>query len=99
MLSGITALASTAFLMRYFRDHDSWALNPFAYYCLAAGLISLGLLLLTAVLVVPVALVTARTLSRPIERTSEMAQRVAAVWTILDEEWRAQRTVWGARIH
>jgi undecaprenyl-diphosphatase len=36
-VSGLVALASTAFLMRYFRDHDNWALNPFAYYCLAAG--------------------------------------------------------------
>jgi undecaprenyl-diphosphatase len=37
VVAGITAFASTAFLMRYFRDHDSWALNPFAFYCLAAG--------------------------------------------------------------
>ena len=43
--AGFTALLSTWFLMRYFRNHDSWALNPFAYYCLAAGAISLGLLL------------------------------------------------------
>ena len=46
VVAGITALLSTAFLMRYFRQHDSWALNPFAYYCIAAGAISLGLLLL-----------------------------------------------------
>ena len=45
VLAGITAWLSTAFLMRYFRDHDRWALNPFAYYCLVAGLVSLGLLL------------------------------------------------------
>jgi undecaprenyl-diphosphatase len=44
--AGITALLSTAFLMRYFRQHDSWALNPFAYYCLAVGAISLGVLFL-----------------------------------------------------
>jgi undecaprenyl-diphosphatase len=44
VVAGITALLSTAFLMRYFRQHDSWALNPFAYYCLAAGAISLGVL-------------------------------------------------------
>ncbi|MFT8516510.1 undecaprenyl-diphosphate phosphatase [Acetobacter persici] len=37
VVSGLTALASTAFLMRYFRDHDRWALSPFAYYCMAAG--------------------------------------------------------------
>jgi len=46
-ISGLVAFASTAFLMRYFRDHDSWALKPFAYYCAAAGagafvLISIG---------------------------------------------------------
>jgi undecaprenyl-diphosphatase len=46
VVAGITALLSTAFLMRYFRQHDSWALNPFAYYCIAAGAISLGLLFL-----------------------------------------------------
>jgi undecaprenyl-diphosphatase len=37
VVAGIAAFASTAFLMRYFRDHDKWALNPFAYYCLVAG--------------------------------------------------------------
>ncbi len=42
-VAGVTAFASVAFLMRYFRRHDFDALNPFAYYCLAAGLISLGL--------------------------------------------------------
>ena len=46
VVAGITALASTAFLMRYFRQHDSWALNPFAYYCLLAGGLSLGVLFL-----------------------------------------------------
>ncbi len=38
IVAGVTAYASTAFLMRYFREHDSWALNPFAYYCFAAGI-------------------------------------------------------------
>jgi undecaprenyl-diphosphatase len=37
VVAGITAFASTAFLMRYFRSHDSWALNPFAYYCFVVG--------------------------------------------------------------
>jgi undecaprenyl-diphosphatase len=46
VVAGITALASTAFLMRYFRAHDALALNPFAYYCLVIGVGSLGLLLL-----------------------------------------------------
>jgi undecaprenyl-diphosphatase len=35
--AGATALASTAFLMRYFRGNDNWALDPFGYYCLLAG--------------------------------------------------------------
>jgi undecaprenyl-diphosphatase len=47
VLAGITAYASTWFLMRYFRQHDAWALNPFAYYCLVVGVGSLVLLLLT----------------------------------------------------
>ena len=38
VVAGVTAFLSTAFLMRYFRRHDDWALNPFAYYCFIAGL-------------------------------------------------------------
>ncbi|WP_298222737.1 undecaprenyl-diphosphate phosphatase [Acidocella sp.] len=37
IISGTVAYASTAFLMRYFKDHDDWALNPFAIYCAVAG--------------------------------------------------------------
>jgi undecaprenyl-diphosphatase len=38
ILAGVTAYASTAFLMRYFRRReDSAALDPFAYYCWLAG--------------------------------------------------------------
>ncbi|WP_419729514.1 undecaprenyl-diphosphate phosphatase [Lichenicola sp.] len=37
LVAGITALASTAFLMRYFREHDNWALSPFAIYSIIAG--------------------------------------------------------------
>ncbi|MBN9559270.1 MAG: undecaprenyl-diphosphate phosphatase [Alphaproteobacteria bacterium] len=44
VVAGVTAFASTAFLMHYFRRHDAWALNPFAYYCIALGLGSLALL-------------------------------------------------------
>lgn len=44
-VAGVTAFATTAFLMRYFRQHDSWALNPFAYYCIVAGLGSAAYLL------------------------------------------------------
>ena len=47
VIAGITAYASTAFLMRYFRQQDSWALNPFAYYCMAIGAGALAVLLLT----------------------------------------------------
>lgn len=43
---GLTALASTAFLMHYFRREDSWALKPFAFYCFALGLGSLAVLVL-----------------------------------------------------
>ncbi len=46
-LAGITAYSSTWFLMRYFRQHDAWALNPFAYYCLVIGAGSLFVLLIT----------------------------------------------------
>jgi undecaprenyl-diphosphatase len=46
VVAGLTAFASTAFLMRYFRQHDAWALNPFAYYCFVVGAGSLVLLLL-----------------------------------------------------
>ena len=45
-VAGITAYLSTAFLMRYFRRHDFEALDPFAYYCWAAGALSLVALLL-----------------------------------------------------
>jgi len=37
VVAGLVAYASTAFLMRYFKDHDSWALVPFAWYCAIFG--------------------------------------------------------------
>lgn len=46
VVSGVVAYASTDFLMRYFKRHDSWALRPFAYYCAAFGAGSFVLLLL-----------------------------------------------------
>jgi len=46
VVSGIVAFASTAFLMRYFHDHDAWALRPFAWYCAAAGAGGFALLML-----------------------------------------------------
>src|SRR6516162_7926203 len=45
VIAGVTAYASTWFLMHYFRQHDAWALNPFAYYCMVIGAGSLLLLL------------------------------------------------------
>lgn len=42
VVAGITAFASVAFLMRFFRRHEFEALDPFAYYCMAAGLIVCG---------------------------------------------------------
>ena len=44
VVAGITAWISTWLLMRYFRSHASWALTPFALYCLAVGGGALGLL-------------------------------------------------------
>jgi len=45
LVAGVTAYLSVAFLMRYFGKHDFEALDPFAYYCAAAGALALGLLL------------------------------------------------------
>jgi len=42
VVAAVVAFASTAFLMRYFRHNDKWALDPFAYYCIAAGLAAGG---------------------------------------------------------
>jgi undecaprenyl-diphosphatase len=44
LVAAVTAYASIAFLMRYFRQHDFDALNPFAYYCFVAGAVALGIL-------------------------------------------------------
>jgi len=46
VVAGVVAYASTAFLMRYFRDHEAWALLPFAWYCAIFGAASFGLLLI-----------------------------------------------------
>jgi undecaprenyl-diphosphatase len=45
VVAGVTAYASTAFLMRYFRAHEVQSLRPFAYYCWVAGSLSLAWLL------------------------------------------------------
>jgi undecaprenyl-diphosphatase len=44
LLAGVVAFLSVWVLMRYFKMHDFEALNPFAYYCWALGILSLGLL-------------------------------------------------------
>jgi undecaprenyl-diphosphatase len=46
IVAGVTAFASTAFLMRYFRRHEFQALDPFAWYCVVAGLASIAFLTL-----------------------------------------------------
>jgi len=45
VLAGVAAYASARFLLRYFR---SGRLDPYGWYCVAAGAISLGLLALNA---------------------------------------------------
>jgi undecaprenyl-diphosphatase len=47
VVAGVVAYASIAFLMRYFRRHEFEALNPFAYYCWAAGVASIAVIALT----------------------------------------------------
>ena len=40
VVAGVTAYASVAFLMHYFKTHELKALNPFGIYCLMAGVAS-----------------------------------------------------------
>jgi undecaprenyl-diphosphatase len=47
VVAGVVAWLSVAFLMRYFGRHEFEALNPFAYYCWAAGAASIALIGLT----------------------------------------------------
>ena len=44
VVAGVTALASTWLLMRFFRRHDSWSLVPFGVYCIAFGALCLAVL-------------------------------------------------------
>lgn len=46
VVAGVTAFASTAFLMRYFRGHEVRALDPFAWYCIGAGGLAMAILAL-----------------------------------------------------
>lgn len=39
ILAGIVAYLSTAFLMKYFQTHEVRAFRPFAYYCIAVGIV------------------------------------------------------------
>jgi undecaprenyl-diphosphatase len=41
-VAAVTAYASIAFLMGYFRKHEFDALDPFGYYCGIAGILTLG---------------------------------------------------------
>ncbi|MEN3175551.1 undecaprenyl-diphosphate phosphatase [Gluconobacter sp. OJA] len=38
--AGITALICSLLMLRFFRNHDEWALKPFGIYCIAAGLLA-----------------------------------------------------------
>ena len=40
VLAAVSAYLSVTILMRYFHKRDFQALNPFAYYCVAAGVLS-----------------------------------------------------------
>jgi undecaprenyl-diphosphatase len=44
VVAGIVAYLSLMFLMRYFNKHEFEAMSPFAYYCWAAGVVSLGVI-------------------------------------------------------
>jgi len=46
VVAGIFAYLSLALLMRYLHKHEFEAMSPFAYYCWAAGVISLGIIAL-----------------------------------------------------
>jgi undecaprenyl-diphosphatase len=47
VVAGVVAFISIAVLMRYFRSHEFEALNPFAWYCWIAGVLSFGWIALT----------------------------------------------------
>ena len=45
VVAGVVAWLSTAFLMRYFRQHEQIGLNPFGVYCIVFGAVALGIIL------------------------------------------------------
>jgi undecaprenyl-diphosphatase len=44
VVAGVTAFAAIAILMRWMKSHEFKALDPFAYYCIGFGALSLALL-------------------------------------------------------
>lgn len=47
LVSGVIAFLSIVVLMRWFKDHEIKALDPFAWYCAIAGVMSFGLMAFT----------------------------------------------------
>ena len=45
VVAGVVAWLSTAFLMRWFRQHERAGLNPFGIYCIAFGAVALAVVL------------------------------------------------------
>lgn len=45
VVAGATAWLSTAFLMRWFRQHEQTGLNPFGIYCIVFGAVALAVIL------------------------------------------------------
>ena len=45
VVAGVVAWLSTAFLMRWFRQHEKAGLNPFGIYCIAFGTVALAVIL------------------------------------------------------
>ncbi|EHH68510.1 undecaprenyl-diphosphate phosphatase [Gluconobacter morbifer] len=45
VVAGVTALVCSLLMLRFFRNHDGWALTPFGLYCMAAGLLAAGVIL------------------------------------------------------
>ena len=44
LVAGVTAFVAIAVLMRWMRSHEFKALDPFAYYCMGFGVLSIVLL-------------------------------------------------------
>ncbi|GEM18190.1 undecaprenyl-diphosphate phosphatase [Gluconobacter oxydans] len=46
VIAGLTALICSLVMLRFFRNHDGWALTPFGVYCVLAGLFAGAVILL-----------------------------------------------------